>query len=256
MNQCRKMILLSLLLVAQITTVSYTQEVQTTAEVINTTIERIQNMPSSLINLPSSDFLWAGGCALLGAAIGHISTSALIQLLDPEMKPAPRFFQAHKWNTSQWLGTVGGAAVCGSLSLAYSSPKAHAARINRPLLIAVITAQPSNLTTILDKMYVSDQFARAAAFKDLNTLRITLTAILESFTKIKGTPGYSEAKNLTPAIVSYITIVKDAMLTIKNDPQWLAECNAFTLAMGQANIQSCQNSQLATTVIQLAHLKN
>jgi len=256
MNQCKKIILLSLLLVAQITTVSYTQEVQTTAEAITTTIERIQNMRTSLINLPASDFLYAGGCGLLGAAIGHICTSAFVQFLNPEIKVIPRFFQPHKWNGSQWIGTVGGATACGSLSLAYSSPKAHAARINRPLLIAVITAQPHNLTITLDKMYVSDQFARAAAFKDLNTLRITLTAILESFTKLKGKPGYSEAKNLTPAIVSYITIVKDAMLTIKNDPQWLAECNASTLAMGQANIQSCQNSQLATTVIQFAHLKN
>ena len=254
MNQCKKIVLFSLLFVAHITTtVSYAQKTSPTAEeAISITIQRIQNMPTSVINLPTSDFLWAGGFALLGAAIGHICTSAFVQLLDPEMKPVPRFFQPHKWSKSQWFGTVGGTAALGSLSLAYSGPKARAACINQPLLAAVLTAKPNNLKSTLDGMYVSDRFARAAAFRDLDTLRITLGAILESFTKLKGKAGYTEAKNLTPAIVSYITMVKDAMLTIKNDPQWLNECNASTLAMTQANIQGCQNAQLAGTVIQLA----
>ena len=251
MNFVRKIFILSLLLTPVLPVLASTP--QTAENFIATTVQRIQNMPTSMIDLPTSDFLWAGGFALLGAAIGHICTSAFVQLLDPEMKPVPRFFQPHKWGKGQSFGTVGGAAALGYLSLAYSGPKARAACINQPLLIAVVGTQHDTLKIALDDLYVSHRFPRAAAFRDLDILRITLAAILESFTKLKGKIGYSEAKQLTPDLLAFAQAVKEAMLLLKKDPQWLNECNAATLAMTQANIQGCQNAQLAGTVIQLAH---
>ncbi len=255
MNQCKKITLLSLLFVAQATTTIFcTQKANPTAEqTIDITMQRIQRIPFYISNLSNSDFLWIGGFSFIGAAIGHIITGATIQLLDPEMKPVPRLFQPKKWTASQWLGTLGGAFIGGCGKLYVTNPAFLAQQVNQPLLATILTTPTANLKNSFDAIYVSDRFPRAAAFKDLDTLRNTLSRILESFIKLKGKAGYAEAKNLTPTIVSYITMVKDAMLIIKNDPRWLEECNASTLAMTQANIQGHQNAQLAETVIQLAH---
>ena len=257
MNRSQKIMLMSLLVLAHLTTtVSYAQEAATTAQQeIETTLKRIQKMPFSICDLPTSDFVVAGFFSLLGAAAGHLCVNAIAHLVDQETTKTinPTLFHPGKWGKSLWLGTVGGAATVGYLTLAASGPKFLAQQVNQPLLAAVIASKPTDLKNTLDGIYVSDRFARAVAFRDLNTLRTTLCSILESFTKLKGKPGYSEAKNLTPAVVSYIAAVKEAMLTIKSDPRWFEECNASTLAMTQAHIQGCQNAQLASTVIQLAH---
>ncbi len=255
MNQFKKNALFSLLFATQVTTtISHAQETAPTAEqTIDITMQRIQKIPFYISNLSSSDFLAVGCCAVVGAAIGHISTCAIAHLLDKNTNIELSFYNPEKWGKSLWLGTVSGAIILGRTSLTSFGPESLAQQVNQPLLTVVIGSEPNDLKNTLDGMYVSNRFARAAAFRDLDILRNTLSLILNSFTKLKGKAGYSEAKSLTPVIMSYIAQVKDAMLNIKNDPRWLEECNASTLAMQQATMNHNHNAQLAGAVVQLAH---
>ena len=253
MNYSKK-VLLSLLIITQTSPLFCAEKDSTVTEQdIVGTVERIKNIPTYISDLPTSDVVVSGIFAVLGAAASHVCVCAVAHLLDKNTDIELSFFHPEKWGISLWLGTVGGAAVTGYLSLTSFGPKFLAQQINQPLLTAVMTTKPYELKNSLDNLYVSNRFPRAAAFRDLDALKYTLSALLESFTKLKGKAGYAEAKRLTPTIMAYIANVKDTMLTIKNDPRWLEECNASTLAMTQANIQGHQNAQLAGTMIQLAH---
>ncbi len=249
-----KKILFSLLIITQIAPIFCLEKNSATTEQdIAGTIECIKGIPTYISDLPTSDFVAAGILSVLGAAAGHTGVCAIAHLLDKNTGIELSFFHPQKWGTSLWLGTIGGAAAIGYITLRSFGPKLLAQQINQPLLTAVMTTQPHELKNTLDGIYVSNRFPRAAAFRDLDALKYTLSTLLESFTKLNGKAGYTEAKRLTPTIMTYIANVKDAMLTIKNDPRWLEECNASTLAMTQANIQGHQNAQLAGAVIQLAH---
>jgi hypothetical protein len=163
MNFSKKIILASLLVLAQFTTTVFSvqKDTPTVEQTIDVTMQRIQKIPFSLRDLTTSNFLAAGFFALIGAAVGHLCVNAVAHLVDQETTKTinPTLFHPGKWGTSLWLGTVGGAATLGYLSLATSGPKFLAQQVNQPLLAAVLTSKPADLKNVLNGIYVSDRFA-------------------------------------------------------------------------------------------------
>lgn len=199
----------------------------------------------------AQDYAIAAGFAVLGAVVGHLGSVAILKVLGTERKVY--FFSLGDYDTTDYISVFGGAALFSSGTWCLSSLRFLAQQVNQPLLTVVLTETPETLLTALSGFFISHRFPRAAAFNELDTLRKNLAEIVTKFERIRETKEYENVKPLVADLLMFLDAVRNAMVIVKNDPRWLEECNAATLALAQANFQAQQNAQLANTVIQLAH---
>lgn len=227
------------------------------ANISSTAVEqRVSLLLQNVADTPTpqlvQDYLVAAGLGLLGAIIGHITSVAVLKVLGDRERTV-RFLNLSDYDTIDYISTFGGAAFFASGTLCFSSLNFLSQQVNQPLLTIVLTESPDTLPVALSLFFVSHRFPRAAAFNELDILRKNLADIVAKLERAKGTPAYENIKPLLADLLTFLDAVRNAMITVKNDPRWLEECNAATLALAQANIQAQQNAQLANTVIQLAH---
>jgi|GEM_PF-2852795 len=215
---------------------------------VSATLQKIGSLTTPRL---TSDYLMAAGCALLGAIIGHLTTAAVLTVLGEQRNV--HFFDVRNYDKPDFIGTVGGATLFASGALCVSSLQFLAQQVNEPLLVIVLTKKGDALLNELGHFFVSHRFPRAAAFNELDVLRKNLIDILAKLERAKGTPDHEAIKPIIADMLTFLDNVRDAMVLVKNDPRWLEECNAATLALAQANLQAHQNAQLANNVIQLAH---
>lgn len=258
MNIYKKCIALFLITAPTVQFLCAAQEpttIEYTTQHVSTVLQNVQAVPTSMTDLSGSDVFLIGTNALMGAVVGQFVTRAGRTILNPRGPVnSDNVFDPSSWSTGVKAGSLLGGVIGAVGCSHFVGLKTIAQMINQPLLVITLSSSvPAELTKALDTLFISHRFPRAAAFNELDTLRQQLSDILSRFEKLRGKPAYDQAKLLIPAILTFSTAVKDAMLVVKNDPRWFEECNASTLAMTQANIQSYQNAQLATSVIQLAH---
>lgn len=215
---------------------------------VSLVLERVAATPTPRL---TKDYAIAAGFALLGAVSGHLTLVAVSRVLGTDRHA--RFLKLGDYDTPDYISTFGGAALFASGTLCLSSLRFLAQQVNQSLLTVVLVEKPEILLTALSNFFISHRFPRAAAFNELDSLRKNIADIITKFERVRGTKAYEDSKPLVADLLMFLDAVRAAMITVKNDPRWLEECNAATLALAQANFQAQQNAQLANTVIQLAH---
>lgn len=144
-------------------------------------------------------------------------------------------------------------------------PSGIAKSLNQPLIAYVLAASdkyPEALMPFMQSLFATSQFPRMQAFIEIQKVIGQLERIEKIIenTKVKlfgNRKGKRFNQTQNKLLVEKITFVKKALnnglITLKNDPQWLQECSAYSMQQAGQAAQRSNDQQLAASVINIAH---
>lgn len=216
-------------------------------------VREIHSIPFSFLELP----FWAKarciGVSAFGAIMGNLSAVALLNIVgykNMEVNiPNPTL-----WGKMEWLGTIAGTTT--GVVYAYSTeyPSGISKKFDQNLLIIALKSNNDSQAVIknLNSYFAMHQFPHMSAFLELQNMFANLSYVMELIKKLEqgGKTGFTTLKKNIELVLE---AVKFAMITVKTDPHWLQECQAHSMQKVQANMESQQNAQLVSSIIQFAH---
>lgn len=108
---------------------------------------------------------------------------------------------------------------------------------NNQFLSILLQAKEHDLIEALKKYFFRTKFPLVIGFEKLSQIWILLESYNEALENVKAsyqTCLYLEADDLLEVVSVFQKIVQESILTLKNDPQFIAECNAYS-QMAAAN---------------------
>ncbi len=171
-----------------------------------------------------------GGAAGLAAFVGF-------QMLTNELQ-VPKFCE-HKYSAS--LCTLAGATLAALWQYNHTPEKHfefarfHLMRIaQNDLFTLLVTVEPSKLINALKDRYFREKLPLYVAFKQLDKICMIVDQTKDSLNEVMAsyrTDLHQEAAELQLIADMYLVILKDIFRQLKDDPNFINECNAGTLEL-------------------------
>ncbi len=165
------------------------------------------------------------------------------------------------------LSTLAGAIIGGWWKYQYTPEKHFEFARTELLRIAqnelfglLITTEPDTLISTLKDRYFREKLPLYTAFKQLDRICLMVDRCKESLAEVLASTRadlYQESNELQMIADMYLVILKDVFKQLKNDPNFIAECNAGTLElMKDAQEAAAQAAESSAFTQQMAYISS
>jgi hypothetical protein len=164
------------------------------------------------------------------------------------------------------LSTVAGAAIFGFWKYQYipenhfTFARSELFRISQNELFALlITTEPDKLVNTLKDRFFREKLPLYTAFRQLDRICSVVDQSKESLKEVLASTRedlYQESSQLLMIADMYLEILKDVFKHLKNDPNFIAECNAGTLEQMKEAQEIVAHAAETSALTQLAILSN
>lgn len=201
---------------------------------------------------------WQGTTTLAGSAFltacTWLTTRAITNIFQPKEREIDAL-NIKTWSLAEKIITPASFAFWAKAIFDQQTPEGISYNANKTGLLNSLleSSTQEEITNTLDRTFVSENFPRTAAFKELNFIRDSLKRVYELVIALQATKPNRNFEEVKAALSANISLVEATLLLIKSDIRWFEECNATNLSKVQATQQANFNAKLAGSAINLAH---